>query len=269
VTPSVAFVPPAVEDVAAVRPEAPALAVVVGEAARLRDLIDDERLDITTIDGLRGVDVRTGSIPPNVTPSRRARTALERSADALEVFRSVTYDGNRIADVFRVRQARSEQHALDGDSADQRAEAITEARILEQDITEQFRLWSLQNGSVTFTSRRGSVPLTVTNRASYAIRVRVTASSPKVDFPEGRTVVRRIEPPGDTITFDANARSSGTFPVAATLRSPDRRVTFDTAELSVRSTAANLPALILTGGGALFLLVVFGRRLGRRRRSEP
>ena len=156
------------------------------------------------------------------------------------------------------RNARFGEHRRTGRTASERIASFVDRELAKISIAE---------GSVTFTSRRGSVPVTVTNETTFPVKVRVSVQSPKLSFPDGRTVVRTIEPPGGTITFAALAESSGTFPLTAVIKSPRNEVTVDRTELIVRSTAANLPVLILTIGGALFLVVVYGRRIGHRRRE--
>jgi uncharacterized protein DUF6049 len=246
------------------RPEAKGLVAVVDEPGPLEALRKDDRVKLVDLDGLGDLDVREGLIATDVVVSARSRRAAERATDALQRFRSITYTGNRAAEIYRVVLAAGEAAAQGG------AGRAGSARMLEElavAIERQFSLVTVAEGAVTFTSRRGSVPVTVTNKATYPVRIRVSVLSPKLAFPDGRTHVVKVDPPGDTITFQALARSSGTFPVIAVLKSPDGKLKIHDAELSVRSAAANLPALILTGGGALFLLVVFGRRIGRRRRS--
>jgi hypothetical protein len=80
-----------------------------------------------------------------------------------------------------------------------------------------------------------------------------------------------IPPHGDTITFEAEARSTGSFPMTVRLTSPNGRVDFASGKVVVRSTAANVLALVLTLSGALFLVAwssrdFIRRRIARRRR---
>jgi hypothetical protein len=93
-------------------------------------------------------------------------------------------------------------------------------------------------------------------------------ASSKLTFPDGAESVVTVDPPGDTTVFAALARSTGTFPVQVRVTSPDRDVVFHSGELTVRSTAANLPALVLTAGGAVFLVGWSARQLRRRRKGR-
>ncbi len=255
-------------DVAAARPEAPSLAVLVSTADQLAELAGESRLALTTLEKLGDIDVLQGLIPSRVEVSRRARNAVEDATDAFETLKAVTLPQARLTAIFRAQLSLGEELAQGVGGARGTANVALD---LEEQIQEQLGLWSVADGSVTFTSRSGSIPVTVSNDAAYPVRLRVTASSPKLDFPSGRSRVVTIEPPGEAITFASIARSTGTFPVTVTLRSPDRQVSFDTAELTVRSTGANLLALALTAGGALFLMAWIGRRVkrGSARRPPP
>jgi hypothetical protein len=200
----------------------------------------------------------------------RYRRAAENMLASTSVFGSFTLLDNPLRKPIDVARALAlSQISKDAERAvsthDERQVGEGFAEQLQRTIRKQFAAVSVDDGAITFTSRRGSVPITVSNTATFPVRLRVTAGSPKLNFPAGRTRVVTVKPPGDTITFEALARSTGSFPVTVTLRSADRSVMFDGAELTVRSTAGNLPALVLTGGGLLFLLGWLGGRIRRRR----
>ncbi|MGH2760275.1 MAG: DUF6049 family protein, partial [Actinomycetota bacterium] len=208
---------------------------------------------------------RSVGFPAADEPPASYRSAVRSAQRALGLFRSYTLRDNRLAAILAtaVGRARSSSEWDESWSIGvQRARAVTATVERQEDLV------SAAEGSVTFTSRRGSVPLTVTNGATYPVRVRVSLASSKLSFPDGAERSVTVDPPGDTTVFAALARSTGTFPVQARVTSPDGGIVFHTGELTVRSTAANLPALVLTGGGALFLVGWAGRQLRRRRRER-
>jgi hypothetical protein len=94
--------------------------------------------------------------------------------------------------------------------------------------------------------------------------VTVNVSSPKLDFPDGDSRVVTVQPPGDTITFVAVARSTGSFPMLVSVEDAKGSFVLDRGELTVRSTAANLPALAVTIAGFVLLIVFYVRRKKRR-----
>jgi hypothetical protein len=216
------------------------------------------------------VDVAFPGDPPVDASMRRSVSRAEESAAAMSsVLLPDASLRTRLKAAYAglLSQASKEaERALSDGQADRPAHRIADP--ITRFVESQLAKITVVRGSVTFTSRRGSVPVTVSNKTTYPVRVRVSVQSAKLAFPSGRTRVVTIKPPGDTITFVALATSSGTFPLTAAVKGPSGRPKIDQAELTVRSAAANLPAVILTAGGALFLLVVFGRRLGRRRREE-
>jgi hypothetical protein len=123
--------------------------------------------------------------------------------------------------------------------------------------------------TVTLTSRRANIPLSVENGTARTVRVRVTLASQKLDFPHGsdRLVVLR---PGKnkTESFDVNARASGTFPVLITWSSPDRGIDLQRARYTVRSSVVSGVGLILTIGAIVFLAGWWLTHWRRNRRAE-
>jgi hypothetical protein len=230
-------------------------------------LANDPRVSLATVDELvQDPQVRSVFLPSVARPPASYRGRLERAALAVAVLRSYTTPRNRLVAILRTAYARAVSSAEWDESwavGRKRAEEIVRA------VDEQRRLVRIQDASVTFTSRRGSVPVTVRNRASYPVKIRIALASPKLAFPDGPTRVVTVAPPGGTIVFVALARSTGSFPVEVRLTNPSGAISFDTGELAVRSVAANVSALVLTGGGAAFLLVWYLLTVRRRhRRSE-
>lgn len=148
------------------------------------------------------------------------------------------------------------------------SEGVKRARAISTTVGDQQSLIRTRTtGPITFTSRSGEIPIAISNSASYPIRLRVDVTSSKLRFPDGnRRLVERIDPPGGPMTFAAVAEATGTFTMRVTLRSPDGRVVVDETEVLVRSTAANVLAVALTVGGALFVVGWYGLRLGRKKK---
>lgn len=226
----------------------------------------DDRINLVRIGDLVGsppdgrVRFTAGLQPPTAY-----KEAVRRAAASFDAYASYTLEGNPTRDTLSVllSLARSSAHWLD-----QWHRARDLASTVVDRISEERDLVTASQGSVTLTSQRGTVPVTVINLARYPVRVRVRVTSPKLSFPEGATRVLTVSPQGDTITFIAQARSPGTFPMAILVSSPDGSVQFDGSEVLVRSVAARTPALVLTAGAALFLLVWSSRGFLRHRRSR-
>ncbi len=108
--------------------------------------------------------------------------------------------------------------------------------------------------TVTLTSRRANIPLSVENSTQRTVRVRVSLVSQKLTFPQGSDRVV-VLPPGKnkTESFDVSARASGTFPVLITWSSPDRGIDLQRARYTVRSSVVSGVGLILTIGAVVFL----------------
>lgn len=238
----------------------------------------DPRLDeLSVIPGddrfnLVGIGDLIGSAPDGVArfgqspqPPAAYTEAVGRAAASLEAFTSYTLDENPIRETLEVLLGLAASSAHWIDRWDQ-ARAL--AAFVVDRVSEERDLIFASQGSVTLTSQRGTVPVTVINLARYPVRLRVSVTSPKLAFPEGATKVLTATPQGDTITFVAQARAPGTFPMVISVTSPDGNVRFGSSEVLVRSIAARTPALVLTAGAAAFLLAWSARSLLRRRRSR-
>ena len=248
-------------DPSARRPEASSFVAVASSPNVLGAYANNENLDIVDVTDV-GDDVIGGVIDPSFDLPRSYERALSRAETEIGSFRSYTLEDNPLTPIYETVLERAASTATWGEfSLDQATERASDlAGVLERARGQI----SVSPGSVTFTSRSGAVPVTIANRTDYPVRIEVGLESTKLDFVTPRDVVV-IEPPGDTITFQAVARSTGTFPTEVTIRSPGGGVTFDRAEITVRSTAANLSAVILTAGGALFLVYWM---IGRARRKR-
>lgn len=229
-------------------------------------LANDPRIELV---GIReaGMDApagRVGFAAHDDPPDTYARS-LASATTAWHELRSFTRPTDRTAALVRTLVARASSSAeWDGEWTIGRKRARDAVRVVERNK----RLVTAPEGSVTFTSQRGSVPVTVRNGNSFPARVRIELSSTKLEFPAGSSRTLTVEPPGDTVVFSALARSTGTFPVHVRLTSPDGRVVFSASGITVRSTAANVAGLALTAGAAVFFAVWLIRSL-RRRRREP
>ncbi len=248
-------------------------------ASRVATAASADEVEVVTLERLTDTALRIFvDFPDREAPSDEPRRSVVRARRNLESFDNFTLPGNPLRKRFRAVYARAlaaaslawsdaEERPQDErpdnqteDAAARRSEDLADAIADEAEKVTTF------SGSFLFSARRGKVPITVTNKASYPVRVRINVSSPKVDFPDGTSQVVTVEPPGNSrVEFSAITRSTGTFPILVRLTSPDRSIAFDTAELSVRSTAVNISALVLTVGGAFLLIAWAVRRRGRKR----
>ncbi|HVE92641.1 MAG TPA: DUF6049 family protein [Actinomycetota bacterium] len=195
-------------------------------------------------------------------PTQPYRRDLREAREAVDLFASYTLPDNPAVPHFR--------HALLAAAGtawwnEDWAAGTASARSVTESVRRQRSLiTTTDSGPVTFTSRRGGVPVTVGNRSRYRVRLVVEVESAKLKFPRGRSRALEVSPPGQTVTFPALTEATGTFPVRVTLRTPDGRVVVEQSEITVRSTAANVLALGLTVGAAAFLVLWYAKGRGRR-----
>lgn len=148
--------------------------------------------------------------------------------------------------------------------------AVSEARLSLIDRTVRAITASITtraSRTVTLTSRRASVPLSIENHSRRSVRVRVSLASQKLDFPNGANQTVAVPPGNRTIQFDVEVRTSGTFPVIATVSSPDGRLDLQRARYTVRSSGVSGVGLVLTVGAGLFLAAWWLTHWRRSRRA--
>jgi hypothetical protein len=125
---------------------------------------------------------------------------------------------------------------------------------------------SLSESTVTLTSDRGQVPVTLARTSGGPVLVQIeVASQGRLVWPEGRrsAVILLTEDSSATVAFPTEALSTGRFPVTVTVQDPSGRYPLHRTTVIVRSTAISGPAL--AGIGALVVVLLLIGALRRRR----
>jgi len=214
------------------------------------------RLSLTTVsppfDQRELVPSRVQTLSPTfLSELRRARETIEQ----LESFTDQAAPFvERLKNLLLISEA---AHFTD----DER-EGLAFLRAVRRSVNREFDKVQPPSGtSVTLTSRRGVIPVTVTNSTGYSLRLRVTLLSPRLEFlQEGDSRVVVLDRPRQALTFPVLAQTTGRFPVRILLRTP-RGAHIAESRIVVRSTAYNSRALLITIAAAFFLLFLWARRL--------
>jgi hypothetical protein len=124
--------------------------------------------------------------------------------------------------------------------------------------------------TVTFTSQRASIPVTVLSSAPYPVRVVVTLASDKFTFPNGNVRPLTLDRPTTSVRVTAQARTSGDrLPIDVTVNTPDGQLVLSRTVLTVHSTAISFVGIALTVLAGAVLLVWWVRTWRRSRRQRP
>ncbi len=123
-------------------------------------------------------------------------------------------------------------------------------------------------GTITLTARSGAIPITFRNDTGQPIRVAISLSSHKLDFPAGSVRTVALPPRSTTVRFDVRSRTSGTFPLEMTISSADRSLLIARGNFKVRSTVVSTVGIALTAGAVVFLAGWWIYHIRRRRRSR-
>ncbi len=121
--------------------------------------------------------------------------------------------------------------------------------------------------TVTLTSQRGRVPVTITSTAPYPITGTLTLTSDKLTFPNGQSQRVTLGPRTNVVYVNVETRASGLFKVAIAVTSPAGGLVLTSGQVSVRSTATSVVGVVLTVG-AVVVLVVWWLRTSRKRRAQ-
>jgi hypothetical protein len=120
------------------------------------------------------------------------------------------------------------------------------------------------NTLFTFTSGEGSIPLRMGDPGSTPLAVTVELQSAQFDFPDGAVQDIVLERPAQIVTFRVVAKAAGQNPIQVIVRAPSGRPISEQT-ITVRSTALNRIALLVTAGAGGVLLLLYSRRWVRRR----
>lgn len=123
---------------------------------------------------------------------------------------------------------------------------------------------------INLTSRQGEIPLVVSNGTGFPTTVSVSVSSPQPDLvlaPD--SVAPQLIAADDTyqFTIEANARSSGIFPIEVVVQTSDGTLDLAYKKITIRSTEFNRIAVGMTVGALVFLVVFYLVRVARKRRK--
>ena len=121
--------------------------------------------------------------------------------------------------------------------------------------------------TVTLTSQRGRVPVTITSSAPYPVTGTLTLTSDKLTFPNGQSQSVVLGPRTNVVYFNVETRASGLFKVGIAVTSPSGGLVLTSGQVSVRSTATSVVGVALTVG-AVVVLVVWWLRTSRKRRAQ-
>ncbi len=204
-------------------------------------------------------DPAAGSSGASALPAQELRRARRQFA----TLQSLTLGGNPTITTI-------EERILVAQSADlrlrQRNEYLDAA---EEAVRRQLNGIRVPlNQSITLTARRGEIPVTILRDVDYPVRVVVQLSSDKLQFPSGASAQLDLTRRNTTTRFTVQARTSGTFPLQVTLRSPDDRVLLSTGRFTIRSRAASGVGVILSVSAFCFLILWWGRHIFHARRTR-
>jgi hypothetical protein len=122
--------------------------------------------------------------------------------------------------------------------------------------------------TVTLTSQRGRVPVTIYSAAPYPVTGTLTLTSDKLTFPDGQSLTVTLSPSRySVVPFNVETRASGLFKVNIALYSPGGGLLLSSGQVDVRSTATSVVGVILSLG-AVVVLAVWWLRTSRKRRAE-
>jgi hypothetical protein len=93
-------------------------------------------------------------------------------------------------------------------------------------------------------------------------------SSDRLQFPDGASARADLTRRNTTLRFTVQARTSGTFPLEVTLRSPDGKVVLSRGRFTIRSRAASGVGVILSVSAVVFLVLWWTRHIVQARRAR-
>jgi hypothetical protein len=118
----------------------------------------------------------------------------------------------------------------------------------------------------TLTSDEGSLPLRMGDPGDTPLQVQIQLRSSRFDFPDGNERTVTLTEPDQVVVFTVQAKAAGSQTIKVRTRAPSGRSLAE-SNLTVRTTAVNSIAVIITGAAALLLVALWSRRYIRRPKS--
>jgi hypothetical protein len=228
---------------------------------------------VTPQQGLREREPATrrvvGELPaPSLGPTQSYYEAVRASEEKVEQFASIQPPPDLRARLHRnLLVAASRSWWIDRVHLDRGLGYAIDAATEADDQLDEIVITG--RDEITLTSRQGPVSFVVSNGTDYRVTLEFRLSSPQLRFEQDS--FREVIPPGnEIIPLQATARSSGTFPMEASVQTPlGEEIT--STRIDIRSTELNRIALALTIGALLFVIAFYvGRGMQKRRtRGRP
>ncbi len=119
-------------------------------------------------------------------------------------------------------------------------------------------------GSITLTSSKAKIPLSVVNGTGYRIKAVLQCSSNGLTFPEGDEQKVLLEPKENLLEIPVKVRKKGRVRFSARLKAED--LTIGELNFSVLTSRFNTFAILLVGGLLALIGVVWASRIISRRK---
>ena len=128
------------------------------------------------------------------------------------------------------------------------------------------RVLPVDTQAFTLTSDEGSLPLRMGDPGDTPLQVQIQLRSSRFDFPDGNEQTVTLTEPDQVVVFTVQAKAAGAQTIKVRARAPSGRSLAE-SNLTVRTTAVNSIAVIITGAAALLLVALWSRRYIRRPKS--
>ncbi|HSH33016.1 MAG TPA: DUF6049 family protein [Actinomycetota bacterium] len=128
------------------------------------------------------------------------------------------------------------------------------------------RVLPVDTQAFTLTSDEGSLPLRMGDPGDTPLQVQIQLRSSRFDFPDGNEQTVTLTEPDQVVVFTVQAKAAGSQTIKVRTRAPSGRSLAE-SNLTVRTTAVNSIAVIITGAAALLLVALWSRRYIRRPKS--
>jgi hypothetical protein len=216
-------------------------------------------------DGRRPVVREAPSLPTTALPGR----AVIAARNAVRAVSEVAGVGSEPATTLRRLVLVGESSTL---TTAERRTFLDEASAAARAVTDHIRVDA--DARYRLTAREGRIPVAVVNDNPFPVRVSLDLSAEKLEFTAAPGTERTRQRIADiaipasgrrTLVVQVRVRTSGDFPLHATLRSPAGDVILARSRFAITSTAVSGVGAVLSVGALLFLAVWWFRHWRRAR----
>lgn len=209
---------------------------------------------------------------PGLTPEEEGNSSQVRKArNAVQGYSEITFRDNPIMPILQRNLYISESAVWK--EFDIEEEGLEYPAYIKSTIDGELAKIAIpETGTITLTSGRGDIPVSIINGTGYRVKTVLKFESNGLAFPEGKSLKATLEPKENLFEIPVKAEKGGRVNLSATLEGED--FVIDDVTFSVITSTFNTFAIFFVGGlmgiiGLTWVVKIYTkRRVGKHKKRQ-